>query len=243
MGLFSRSEPASHFPRVRGKRLDDTDVRFPQDLPADATLLVVSFRDDLDPLADQWARLGDRLADVHGDRIATVETPVVNRKLKLLGGLATLGIRGQVQSEEEKDRTVPIFVDVKAFRKELGLKDSGDVYAFLVARDGRIAWRGEGEIDMDEVDDLEAAVQEVLDAPVPSAQDHPDAEANDMEDEAESARPSDETVSEESDEPDPAAGKPAKTPEESGALSGFAGEPPPVAASPENRPPSPDSER
>lgn len=242
MGLFSRAEPTSHFPRVRGKRLDDTDVRFPQDLPADATLLVVSFRDDLDPLADQWARLGDRLADVHGDRVATVETPVVNKKLKLLGGLATLGIRGQVQSEEEKDRTVPIFVDVKAFRKELGLKGSGDVYAFLVARDGRIAWRGEGEIDMDEVDDLEAAVQEVLDAPVPSARDHPDAEADDIEDDADASLLSDETDSGESIEPESAAEESTKTPGESAALSDFAGEPPPVAPSPESRQP-PDNKR
>lgn len=176
MGLFSRSKPAAYFPRVRGKTLDDTDVAYPDDLPADATLLVVSFRDDMDPLADQWARLGDRIADVHGGRVATVETPVVNQKLKLLGGLATLGIRGQVEGETERDRTVPIFVDVKAFRKELGLKDSGDVYAFLVARDGRIAWRGDGEIDMDEVEALEAAVQDVLDAPIPSPQDHPDAQ-------------------------------------------------------------------
>lgn len=173
MGLLSRSESATHFPRVSGQRLDGTDVSFPEDLPADATLLVVAFRDDLDPLADQWARLGDRIAEVHGERIATVETPVVNKKLKLLGGLATMGIRSQVHGADEQARTVPIFVDVKAFRKELEL-DTGDVYAFLLARDGRIAWRGEGEIDVDEVEALEAAVREVLDAPTPSIHDHPE---------------------------------------------------------------------
>jgi hypothetical protein len=164
MGLFSRSEPATHFPPAQGRRLDGTDVAFPDDLPADATLLVVLFRDDLDPLADQWARLGARLADAHGERVAVVEAPVVNKKLKFLGGLATTGIRGQVETDAERERTVPLYVDVKAFRKALGLKDTGDVYAFLVARDGRIAWRGEGDIDLDEVGALEAAVLGVLDA-------------------------------------------------------------------------------
>ena len=172
MGLFS-SEPPSHFPVVEGKRLDGTAVRFPDDLPADATLLIVSFQDELDPLSDQWARLGDRIAESRDGRFATVEVPVVNVKLKLLGGLATMGIRGQVDTEQERARTVPIYADLKTFRKTLQVK-TGDVYPFLVARDGRIAWRGEGDIDMDEVAELEAAVDEVLRQPAPPFTDHPD---------------------------------------------------------------------
>ncbi|MDT0633210.1 hypothetical protein [Rubrivirga litoralis] len=177
MGLFSRSAPASHFPQSVGRRLGSGDeVRLPDDLPADATLLVVLFRDDLDPLADQWARLGDRLADVHGDRVGVWELPIVSKKLKMFGKLATMGIRGQVDGESERERTVPLYVDPKGFRKELQLKTQSDVYAFLVARDGRIAWRGEGDIDMEEVEALEQAVEDVLAAPVPAPTDHPDAE-------------------------------------------------------------------
>lgn len=178
MGLFSRSEPLTHFPTVKGARLDGTDVTFPADLPADATLLIVAFRDDLDPLSDQWARLGDRLADVHGARVATLELPVVSSKLKWFGGLATLGIRGQVDDDSERARTVPIFVDTKAFRKTLKVK-TGDVYAYLVARDGRIAWTGEGDIDMDEIQSLEAAVEDVLSSPTPAIHEHPEVEPQD----------------------------------------------------------------
>ncbi|MGB3541289.1 hypothetical protein [Rubrivirga sp.] len=176
MGLFS-SKPASHFPVVKGRRLSDgEDVSIPHDLPADATLLIVAFQDALDPLSDQWARLGDRLAAVHGDRFAVWEVPVLTTALKHLGGLGTMGVRHQVESDEERDRTVPLFVDVKVFRKSLKLK-SNDVYALLVARDGRIAWRGDGDIDLDEVTALEAATEELLDAPIPSPTDHPDLEA------------------------------------------------------------------
>jgi hypothetical protein len=174
MGFFSRSEPPSHFPVVNGTRLDGTAVTFPADLPADATLLVVSFRDDLDPLADQWARFGDRLVDAHGDRFAVLEVPIVSKKLKMLGGLATLGIRGQMDDDGERERTVPLFVDPKAFRKSLAISGTGDVSAFLVARDGRIEWRGEGDIDLDEVDALEEGVRRILAAPVPHPTEHPD---------------------------------------------------------------------
>lgn len=184
MGFFS-SDPVTHFPLVEGRRLDGTDVRFPQDLPADATLAVVLFQDALDPLADQWARLGDRLGGVYGDRFAVIETPIVSRKMKMLGDLGTMGIRGQIDSDAERDRTIPLYVDVKALRKTLGLK-TGDVYAFLLARDGRIAWRGEGDIDMEEVQELEAATADVLAAPVPPVTDHPDLDA---EEETENGEP------------------------------------------------------
>ena len=173
MGLFSRSEPLTHFPVVDGARLDGTDVTFPADLPADATLLIVAFRDDLDPLADQWARLGDRFVKEHDGRVAVLELHVVSSKLKWFGKLATVGIRGQVDDDAEHARTIPIFVDIKAFRKRLGVS-TGDVSAYLVARDGRIAWTGDGDIDMDEIQDLEAAIGDVLAAPVPPPTDHPD---------------------------------------------------------------------
>ena len=164
MGLFSRSEPATHFPEVSGRRIDGTDVALPADLPADATLLVVAFRDDLDVVADQWAALGERLAARHEGRVAVLETPVVDRKLKMLGDLGTVGIRGELDTDRERDRTVVLYVDKKAFSKTLGLKTSG-VGAFLVARDGEIVWRGDDAIDMDEVVELEAALAELLDRP------------------------------------------------------------------------------
>ena len=120
--------------------------------------------------------------------------PVVNNKLKLLGGLATVGIRGQVETDQEHARTVPIFVDLKTFQKQLKVKTKG-VYPILVARDGRIAWRGEDAIDMDEITELEAAVVEVLDAPVPPVTDHPD--VDDAEEEDPSEAVSEEALSEE----------------------------------------------
>ena len=195
MGLFS-SAPATHFPLATGRTLDGDDVRFPQDLPGDATLLIVYFQDDLDPLADQWARLGERMAEPLDGRLAVVETPVVGRTFKLLGDLGTMGIRGQVDDEAEHARTIPLYVDTKVFRKTLSIK-TGDVYAFLLARDGRIAWRGEGAIDMDEIHELEAAVAGVLASPIPPPTDHPDLDA-----EADEVEPEDEGLTTDDEPPD-----------------------------------------
>ncbi len=173
MGWFSRDAP-THFPPVQGVRLDGTEVAIPADLPADATVLVVSFRDDLDALADQWARLVERLAEAHDGRVAVWELPVMGRAMRHLGEVGTLSVRGQVDDETERARTVPVYVDKKDFRKTLGLRGSNEVTAFLVDRAGAIAWTGEGDIDMDEVTALEAALADVLSRdPIPRPDDAP----------------------------------------------------------------------
>ncbi|MEL6613391.1 MAG: hypothetical protein AAFQ53_14930, partial [Bacteroidota bacterium] len=99
----------------------------------------------------------------HPGQVAVTVTPVIGRGMKLFGSLATAGIRGQVNGEEERARTVPIYVDKKPFRKSLCIKDESEVYAYLVERDtGTILWIGDGAIDMDELRSLERAIEVAL---------------------------------------------------------------------------------
>lgn len=175
MPLFGSTSLPDAFPEVRATDLDGKDLTLPSDLPAELCLVIVLFRDELDPLADQWARLGHAMEGNAEGRFAVVETPVVGRGMKLFGGLATAGIRGQVEGEQEHARTLPIYVDKKAFRKSLHLSKEGEVYPFLVHRQtGRVLWGGEGEIDMEEVQELEAAVAEALASPPPPLPDEPE---------------------------------------------------------------------
>ncbi|MFN3597484.1 MAG: hypothetical protein ACK41D_09475 [Rubricoccaceae bacterium] len=166
--FLPRAKPAPYFPPAEGAYLDGRVVRFPEDLPAELNLLVVAFRDDLDPLADQWARLGATLGQRYQGRLAALELPVVGHRLKSLGELATLGIRAQVEGEAERARTVPIFVKKKAFRRALGTHDSSDVYVFLVRRSGKILWRTSGELAVGAVAELEETLASVLGTPGPA---------------------------------------------------------------------------
>lgn len=163
--FWSKRSAPTHFPEVRGTRLDGTPVAIPADLPADATVLVVSFRGDLDPVSDQWARLVERIAPLHEGRVAVWEVPVMGRAMRALGEIHTATLRHGMDDDAEAARTVPIYVDVKDFRKALGLKGSNTVTAFLVDRSGRIAWTGEDTVDLDEIAALETALAEILAAP------------------------------------------------------------------------------
>ncbi|MEM6326655.1 MAG: hypothetical protein AAF791_06000 [Bacteroidota bacterium] len=166
MPFFGSGSAPRVFPEVRATTLNGDDLTLPADLPAEVSLVVVLFRDELDPLADQWARLGHSIEEQYPGRFAVVETPVVGRGMTLFGALATVGIRGQVEGEQEHTRTLPIYVEKKAFRKALGLSKEGEVYPLLVHRaTGQVLWSGRGAMDMREVQDLETAITEALDPP------------------------------------------------------------------------------
>ena len=67
----------------------------------------------------------------------------------------------------KKDGTV---IQVVMSRNALGIRSESDVTAFLVGPDGQIVWRGDGEIDLHEVEALEVAVRALLAAPQPDPQ-------------------------------------------------------------------------
>ncbi len=158
MGLFSRSV-ATHFPPVSGVRMDGGAFDLPGALGA-ATLIVVSFDDDAAPLAGQWARLGARLAD-HTPGLDVLDLVVVPPRLKLVGDLALISIRARAEAAGTQAQTGVAYAKPKAVRKALGVS-RGDVVALLLGPDGSITWRGDGEIDLHEVEALEPAVAALL---------------------------------------------------------------------------------
>ncbi len=159
MAWFSRPAP-THFPEVEGTRPDGTRVRLPDDLPADATVIVVSFRDDLDAVADQWVRLADRVTAGYEGRVAVWETPILGRAARALDALGSV-IRDDDEAPDAH-RTVRLHTDAGDLRKALGLRRADTVVAYLVARDGRIVWTGEDAVDLTEIAALEAALAELL---------------------------------------------------------------------------------
>jgi hypothetical protein len=158
----SAPEPPAAFPEVSGATLDGEPLVVPRDLRAEWNLLVVSFRDDLDALADRWVLLARRLAEGSGGRLDVYELPVVGKGWRVFRPLVHEAMRAQAEDADERARTVPLHLDRARFQKQLGVRDDGTVHAFLVARDGRIAWRGEGLLTPEQVAALERAVGETI---------------------------------------------------------------------------------
>jgi hypothetical protein len=157
-----RKAPSEQFPEVTGTALDGTEHALPADFSAPWNLLVVTFRDELDRLADQWVLAAERIAAGAGGRLAAYELPIVGRGFKPFRSVVNASIAARVEAgEAEKARTIPLYVG-KGFQKTLGLRDEDTVHVLLVGRDGRIAWRGEGILTPAKVAELENAVGQTL---------------------------------------------------------------------------------
>jgi hypothetical protein len=176
-----RKAPSEYFPAVTGTALDGTEFTLPADFGTPWNLLVVTFRDALDRLADQWVLVAERIAAGSDGRLAAYELPIVGRGFRPFKGLvnASIGARAEANAAE-RARTIPLYVG-KGFPKQLGLKDVDTVHVLLVSKRGRIAWRSEGILTPGKVAALERAVGESLSDRAPDEGPPAPAERTDLE--------------------------------------------------------------
>jgi hypothetical protein len=131
---------------------------FPEDLKAEWNLLVVTFHESQDPLSDLWILLARRMAEESEGRLEAHEVRIAGRSPRVLRPVIEDTMRAQAEDADERERTFAVHVDRKEFRKQLGLRRDDGVYVFLVARDGRIRWRGQGALTPELVGGLERAL-------------------------------------------------------------------------------------
>jgi hypothetical protein len=153
-----RQRPPSVFPPVEGATLDGAPASFPEDLKADSNLLVVTFHDSQDPLSDLWILLARRMAAESEGRLEAYEVRIAGRSPRVLRPVIHDTLAAQAEDDDERERTLAVHVDRKDFRQQLGLRSDDGVYVFLVARDGRIRWRGQGALTPQLIGGLERAL-------------------------------------------------------------------------------------
>src|SRR5690606_42075599 len=106
-----RKPPSEYFPEVTGTALDGTAYTLPADFEAPWNLLVLTFRDALDRLADQWVLVAERIAANSEGRLAAYELPVVGRGFKPFRSLvnASIGARADADAAH-RARTIPLYL-------------------------------------------------------------------------------------------------------------------------------------
>ncbi|HEX8385517.1 MAG TPA: hypothetical protein VF576_04995 [Rubricoccaceae bacterium] len=155
--------PATYLPPAEGVRLDGTPFSIPDGLAAPATLVVITFQDDVAPLSGQWVRLAGRLAAGHPG-LEVLDLSVLPPRIRLLGDLPLLSARSRAEAQGRAGQTAVVYTKRKPFRKALGIERESAVTALLVGPRGHVVWRGDGEIDLHEVESLEPAVQALVGA-------------------------------------------------------------------------------
>ena len=133
---------AARFPDVTGAALDGTPFASPRDLAGARTIAMVGFALEHRPELESWVPYLDAVVRRRSDVRARLFIGLSVPKLLRAGILSAM--RAAVTKPELRASTIPLFVDVDAFSRALGIGDRRHLAVLLVEPDGRIAWRGSG---------------------------------------------------------------------------------------------------
>lgn len=133
---------AARFPPVAGEALDGTEFAAPRDLAIGRTVAAIGFALEHRPELETWVPYLDHVArsraDVRVRLFIGLSTP------KWMRGPVVAAMKAVVAAPEQRASTIPVFVDVDAFARSLGISDRSHLTLLLVEPDGRIVWRGSG---------------------------------------------------------------------------------------------------
>ena len=147
---------AVRFPAVTGEALDGTPFVTPRDLAGGRTVVFVAFGLEHRAEVESWVCLIDSLVrsrdDVRARLLAVIGAPKLMRKPMVAA------MKAAATKPEQRASTIPLFVDVEAFARSLGIADRSHLAILVVLPDGRISWRGSGPYS----DAAGAALREAL---------------------------------------------------------------------------------
>jgi hypothetical protein len=147
---------AARFPPVTGEALDGTPFVAPRDLANGRTVALFGFAIEQRAELETWVPYLDALARGGTGVRARLFVPL--GVPKIMRGALVGAMKAAVTQPELRASTIPLFVDVHAFVRALGIGDRAHLVILLVQPDGRIAWRGSGPFSETAAASLTAAL-------------------------------------------------------------------------------------
>jgi hypothetical protein len=112
-------------------------------------------------LIDEWLPFLDDLALRNPD-LAFYELPTLNISYILVRGVIDGGMQAGIPDKNARERTITLYLNKKAFRKELDIPDEKTITVLLINKKGEVIWRTQGRFTNEKITDLENMVKENL---------------------------------------------------------------------------------
>ena len=134
------------FPTLSSTALDGRKVTLPDDCTGHVTLIFIAFRREAQSMIDSWA--GPFYEAFGADPgVLVYEIPMIGSLAgRLMGGFIDAGMRSGIP-EARHPYVVTWYGTYKRYRNILGMDDLSAAYLFLLDKNGRIRWRGQGFSD------------------------------------------------------------------------------------------------
>jgi len=144
-------------PSIVAQTLAQRPMNLPDDLPAERTLALITFKRTQKEHADRWIK-GMNLKN--DPSIPWIRMPVVNDPGTAEGREAVQRrLLGRYTDEDERAKLLPLFVDRNNFVRSAGLSGVDRVVAVVVNRRGEVLARVEGAFDEARAQNLRQALQ------------------------------------------------------------------------------------
>jgi hypothetical protein len=147
----------TEFPTVSGKNLQRKTVHFPQDFPAQYTVVLMAFRQYQQNDVNTWLPFVSVLEKLYRD-VAYVEFPVVWEMSPFRQLMLNEGMRAGIPDQKARQRTTTLYLDKANFRNQLGIKNEDHIQVMLVTDQGEVLWRTAGRFNPEKGFDLSTAL-------------------------------------------------------------------------------------
>ncbi|RYY91143.1 MAG: hypothetical protein EOO24_32080 [Comamonadaceae bacterium] len=142
-------------PSLSAKRLDQTHVVIPQQLPSERTVAVVVFRREQREEAQGWI---DGLGLHHGSDIAWVKVPVWSVKAPAEREAIEQHLLQRYPAQADQARLLPVFTDREAFVRAAGLGSTDHASVLVLDRNGNVLAKAQGPYDQKKAQALRETV-------------------------------------------------------------------------------------
>jgi hypothetical protein len=142
-------------PSLSAKRLDQTHVAIPQQLPAERTVAVVVFKREQREDAQSWI---DGLGLHQRSDIAWVRVPVWSPKDPAEQQRIEQHLAKRYPTQSDQARVLPVFTDRDAFVRAAGLGSTDQVSVLVLDREGNVLAKAQGRFDQNKA----AAMRETV---------------------------------------------------------------------------------
>jgi hypothetical protein len=145
---------AGRMPEVAAESLAEVKVQLPQGLPAERTLVFIGFEFDHQKKMDEWVEK----MKLRADDKPWVQLHGISRGYGLISGFINSRKRPYFPEAYQRERVIPVYVNVSAFITEMGFADDRSaVLAAVVDREGKVLAMTRGDYS-------DAQAQALLDA-------------------------------------------------------------------------------
>jgi hypothetical protein len=145
------------FPKISTVNLEGVKFELPGDFKGKLNIIIIAFKREQQDLINEWIPFMEGLVNKN-QNLAYYELPTLKTSYSLFRGIIDGGMRAGIPDKNARERTITLYLNKKAFMKELDIPDEKTIYILLINKEGKIIWRTRGGYSREKFFDLENAI-------------------------------------------------------------------------------------